>query len=389
MLDTFTLRVVFAVLALCALLLFYQASYRPTRSAYAGWWCIALTSLSAGAALYLFNGTSLQVAANPMGNVCAVLGVTCVWASARSLLTRALPWWVFASLIGVTAAAGFLDDPRHDVWTGGATYLTCIAIAMGGACRDLLRLLLPGSASGGDEPEDPQLRASLTTMAVMAGIFSVFYAGRAVTYVITGPDSQVFETAFGSAATTLLMILTIVVAIFSMSSLTRIQYTAELRRQATHDGLTGLLNRTEFLRQATLAAGRRTTIEAPVLVVADVDRFKQLNDRHGHLAGDRALAAVGSICRRHLQPGEVAGRMGGDEFALVLFGSRRARELAGTINDEVAMVMGETIPASISFGVAKLNRSADMATVLELADRALYEAKASGGRRVVSDEAAG
>lgn len=387
MLDTFTLRVVFAVVAACALILFYRATYQPTRSRYAGWWCVALLAFGISPALFLFNGTDAQVIANPMGSVFGVLGAVCVWASARSLLQRDLPWWVFVGLPAVTAGAAFADDPAHDIWAGGFVFLFSIAIVMAGAAMDmttLTRRVLAGTSRGSD---DPQYRASVVSMAVVAWVFSVYYLARTIAYAVVGPHSDFFDDVLGGETTTMVNIVLLAVTIFSMSALSRAQYIDELRTQATHDDLTGLLNRGEFMRQAAAVAGRRTGGPATVLVVADLDSFKRLNDSHGHAAGDRALAAVGSICRRHLRPGEFAGRLGGDEFAMVLTQAARAYDLAGTLNAEVGTVMGDGIPATISFGMADL--VLDVTDSLERADRALYEAKAGGGSRIVADTSAG
>lgn len=383
MLDTFTLRVVFVVLALCALLLFLPATLPPVRSRYAAWWCLALLGFGAGSALFMLNGTAAQVVANPMGNVVGVAGAVCMWAGARSLAPRRLPPAVWIVALGVTALAAFLDDPADDIWTGGGVYLAAMAVSVGGASYELFRVLVttPASGAGGDS----QYRVSLAAMAVGCGIFALFYAARALAFVILGRDSFLFETVLGSEVTTLLIIVTLAIAIFSLSALSRAQYTAELRRQATHDGLTGLLNRNEFLRQAGAAIGRLSADTPAVVVLADVDRFKELNDRHGHSAGDRALAAVGSICRRQLRPGELAGRLGGDEFALLLTDVERARGVADLMNDEVAAIMGDGQQATISFGLSWAERGQHIDQALERADRALYEAKARGGRRISVD----
>ncbi len=80
MLDTPSLRVAFGVVALTMLVLFYFVTYRSTRSAYSAWWCAALGMFVGGASLYLFNGTSNQVWANPLANVLVVAGAASVWA---------------------------------------------------------------------------------------------------------------------------------------------------------------------------------------------------------------------------------------------------------------------------------------------------------------------
>lgn len=386
MVDTASLRVVFVIVAVGAFILFYKACWRPTRSHYSGWWCIALVFVSASAACFLFNGTAAQVVANPTGNILGVLGTMCVWASARSLSRRTRPPWWFLVPPVVVGVVSFLDDPANDVWTGGPAFLLGMAIGLGGATYELRRFhrqVVKGDAAGVD---DPQFLASLSAITVMTGIVSAYYVVRMVVLVAVGSDSDLFLTYFGGAATTLLLILLMVVAIFSMAALSRTQYTADLRHRATHDGLTGLLNRNEFLRQAE-GVTTRVELGAPtVIVLADVDRFKQLNDAHGHAAGDRALASIGTVCRRQLLPRELAGRLGGDEFAFLLIDAERAHSLAEAMNEEIALAMSGDTSATISLGVARLRRTESIVGAMERADRALYDAKARGGRRVMSDD---
>jgi len=91
----------------------------------------------------------------------------------------------------------------------------------------------------------------------------------------------------------------------------------QIAYQATHDGLTGLLNRTAFLRElnSSLAAGRR-----PALVFLDLNGFKAINDLHGHDRGDEILQVIGERLMGGLRPGDAAGRFGGDEFVLLAHG---------------------------------------------------------------------
>ncbi|WP_278259023.1 hypothetical protein [Nocardioides convexus] len=112
MLDTFTLRVAFGLVAACVLVLFYFATYRTTRSAYSGWWCVSLGCFVTGAMLYLCNGTPVQVVANPLGNTIGVLGAAGVWAAARSLSGRSVPWRRAAAGAGGRAGALRARGPR-------------------------------------------------------------------------------------------------------------------------------------------------------------------------------------------------------------------------------------------------------------------------------------
>ncbi|WP_374449131.1 GGDEF domain-containing protein [Stella sp.] len=164
----------------------------------------------------------------------------------------------------------------------------------------------------------------------------------------------------------------------------------ELRRLATTDSLTGLLTRRAFAAEAAREVARASRTGRPLACIAfDIDHFKSINDRHGHAAGDRVLQAVAAVCRRHLRAVDVAGRLGGEEFAILLPEADRAAagEVAERLRaalEAAELAQGEgAIRVTASFGVGALRpdeRSAD--PVLERADAAAYAAKREGRNRV-------
>jgi hypothetical protein len=126
-LDTATLRVAFAVMALALGLLFYFSAYRHTRSPYSGWWCLALLLFLGGSACFLLNGTPHQWWANTLGNVLLVAGAGSAWAGARSLRTPQYNFWLLGAapvLAGIAAAA---DSPGTNTWAGGAVFLASMS----------------------------------------------------------------------------------------------------------------------------------------------------------------------------------------------------------------------------------------------------------------------
>ena len=132
-------------------------------------------------------------------------------------------------------------------------------------------------------------------------------------------------------------------------------------------------------------AGRTVT---PLSAIAmDLDRFKALNDRYGHQAGDEALAAVGAALRAGVRASDFAGRWGGEEFVLLLpdTDAAGAAALAEKLREAIASLTVLSVPAGItgSFGVAALPEHArDADGLLRAADRALYVAKQAGRNRV-------
>ena len=161
------------------------------------------------------------------------------------------------------------------------------------------------------------------------------------------------------------------------------------KRLATHDPLTGLTNRTLYadrLAQALRLAVRRREVMAIALL--DLDDFKRINTRHGHLAGDAVLQAVARRTRRSLRAMDTVARIGGDEFALVL-PAVQSRAAAAKVLEKVRRANARPvryakarIPVSVSIGASSYPQ--DGRTEIKLrrrADAALYRAKRAGGNR--------
>jgi len=167
----------------------------------------------------------------------------------------------------------------------------------------------------------------------------------------------------------------------------------ELRHKtaALVDPLTGLANRRAFLLEADAVAQRRTKGHEPLSVLlADLDRFKAVNDEFGHAIGDRVLQVFADTIRRTLRAHDVSGRLGGEEFAFTLPGANAqdAAQVAERIRlrfaDAALTIGAHAVASTVSIGVA--STSAPMVNVADLlatADRALYRAKAEGRDRVV------
>ena len=158
--------------------------------------------------------------------------------------------------------------------------------------------------------------------------------------------------------------------------------TSELAYQARHDALTDLLNQTSFTRELELELERAKRYGSGVtLVFFDLDDFKELNDTHGHQAGDRALKQVARLLREEIRQSDLAGRMGGDEFAALLVESdlSTGETFLGRLNARIDEVVdsGElAVPVGLSAGVTRYPDDGDDAQALfALADLRLYEAK--------------
>lgn len=371
--DTVTLRVAFGLVAVCVLALFYGVTYRSTRSSFSAWWCLSLACFILSALLFVLNGTPAQVVANPLGNATGALGAGCVWAGARSLRGRDVSWRPLVLVPALVLLVSLLDDPVHDKWSGGIAYLLAMAGLIGWSAVELCHLLRERDPRDGN---GEQIRFAVTSMAITSGAIASYYAVRTVVFAVLGPEHRVFDVVFGGQTTTLLTMVLLVVVTFSMSALSHEQQTSDLRLQATRDALTGLLNRAEFFRVAERDLRARRG-QPTALVIADLDRFKDLNDQLGHAAGDEALTAFAESCEAVVGVLGLVGRLGGDEFVL-LVPDAEAEQLTEAIASRYERGAERR---SASFGIAAMSAGNDIAATMAAADAALYRVKADGRGR--------
>ena len=167
------------------------------------------------------------------------------------------------------------------------------------------------------------------------------------------------------------------------------ELTVELQRQATHDSLTGLWNRPMVLKELEGELKRSLREGRPVSVVmADVDHFKNVNDQHGHAAGDHVLRGTAERIVSGLRAHDRVSRYGGEEFLFFLPGADVAAaaivaERVRAAVCESPIATGErTVPVTLSLGLATTNESTDVEGLIATADAAMYRAKARGRNRV-------
>ena len=170
--------------------------------------------------------------------------------------------------------------------------------------------------------------------------------------------------------------------------------TQTLQTLARTDQQTGLLNNRTFVR---LVEERLATGRAVALLLADLDRFKSINDRHGHPKGDEVIAAVGCVMRDLFGESAIVGRMGGEEFAVVLDCPFDADEIsrghctawADELRRRIAAIridgVGRAIVPTASIGIARSRPDDDFSEIYARADKALYVAKASGRNRSIDE----
>jgi diguanylate cyclase (GGDEF)-like protein len=167
----------------------------------------------------------------------------------------------------------------------------------------------------------------------------------------------------------------------------------KLWQLASTDSLTGCLNRRTFFEEAERALqGARSQRQPMSFLMVDADHFKSINDRFGHVVGDKVLVGLAGLLRSSCRDRDIVGRYGGEEFCVAIMGKTEedVERLADRIRQSVAGIRtllpnGERV--TISVGMASLkNAPCEMADLVKRADEALYAAKAGGRNRVINWE---
>lgn len=176
-------------------------------------------------------------------------------------------------------------------------------------------------------------------------------------------------------------------------NLARDELLRKLDYAVNHDALTDALTRSAFMNRANEILAARSWGHPPsaAVLMLDIDYFKQVNDRYGHAAGDKTLVAFASTVGSALRSGDILGRLGGEEFAVLLrnIGQDHATAIAErlrakTENLAIALADGQIVRVTVSIGMTCWSHPTDasLEQLLSLADQALYQAKASGRNQV-------
>ena len=240
----------------------------------------------------------------------------------------------------------------------------------------------------------------LTTRQMLGVLVYSLVAFGVASGVVAARDEPDYPTVVAAAYVGMV----IVVLLSSTFLTTRVQSTREhLRRQkaelaqaleqirqlATHDDLTGLLNRRAMLDRMQLEQRRSLRSGSPLLIaLLDIDHFKVVNDTHGHAAGDLVLQSFADTVRRNVRDTDVLARWGGEEFVLLLCDTPAADAVAlmERLRQAVQAMQvpvpqgGGPITVTVSIGLARHTPADPLAGTLERADRALYADKAGGAQ---------
>ena len=306
--------------------------------------------------LVLVIGLAVPFAPQPLGLIPAAAGMALFGGIQRNSARFARPeLWVFAALLGAEAMI-VLAIAINDGLLTPAMALLCWPVA-GLAGRFPNRASVPGT------------------------VYAAMLAGGAV--LVT--DSGILTR--DPLALTLLVVA--IASVYTVSTVLR-ESDVENRGVAILDSLTGMLNRAALInRTVEIEHQSRLTGEPVAVLVLDLDRFKLINDNHGHASGDAVLQGVARRLSGELRAYDLAYRLGGEEFVVLLLGgtltvtTATAERLRAAVADEP--IAGHDITVSVGMAASASGTPFVWDDVFARADAALYRAKAEGRDRVVGD----
>ncbi|HEY5637434.1 MAG TPA: GGDEF domain-containing protein [Burkholderiales bacterium] len=313
---------------------------------------------------------------------------------------------IAALVLGIRCLRQFMGDTPRDALGIGMTVLALVLLLFFSEVRPNLQarilvvtvamavILVRGAWQVQKRtPRECQLSYRFTAAVLwMAGIVALLRAAG----TIIAPPADSFASNGLEAGVFLFNTCFIVMATLGVMWIEFETLQARLVRSALTDPLTGLSNRAGFEREFERELSRIARKGTPFSVVMfDLDHFKQINDRFGHAAGDKALRFFADLLARTVRTHDVAARYGGEEFVLLMPGTERAEALhvAGRVRERLAArpvdVGRDQVPLTVSGGVATYGEQGkDFDALLKAADDALYAAKSAGRNRMVAAGAA-
>jgi diguanylate cyclase (GGDEF)-like protein len=373
--TTLTVMVVFTpAVAGCLLLLSWLQHRRQV--ALGVWGSGFLTAAVAATLIVVARGAIPNFWSVVVGNALLAMAYGVLWCGARTFERRAVsipiallgvPVWLVACAIGPVYAR---PELRASVMAAIGICYTLLAVLElwrgrgDRAWRWPIMALLLGHA------------ASIPIRIPIAGVWK--HPDPADLDLLT---FMIFEATFVS-----------ICGAYLLAGLVKDQITMTFRAISLTDALTGAKNRRGFFEIGERILERARFHNQPTaLIMFDLDRFKRINDQFGHAKGDEVLIALCRQATAQLRPDDLFGRLGGEEFAILLPNttlqdSRRiAERVRASIEAGSLTIEEHTICATVSVGVSSLDaRTADLTAMLQAADRALYRAKEGGRNRVES-----
>jgi diguanylate cyclase (GGDEF)-like protein len=341
------------------------------------WWGLAYLMGGASGALWRFGHLVPPAVPANLSTILLFVAVGMIWSGARQFHGLPVQWiamffgaafWLLACFVPAFALSAASRIVVCAIIVAGYTFLTAAELR-----RERRKSLIR--------------RWPAVFVPMLHGAIFLF----PVALATISPDDGIHSVARGWIAVFAIEILLYVVGTAFIVLILAKDRTVHLyKTAATTDPLTGLLNRRGFFEAAGLVMGRSRKSMAPVSVLAfDLDHFKSINDRFGHALGDRVLEMFTETARKSVRATDLLGRLGGEEFAAMLYDTTRdkAVAVAERIRESFAAatqeINGRPLGATVSIGLAYCEQSAlDVSEMLAQSDQALYFAKENGRNRV-------
>jgi diguanylate cyclase (GGDEF)-like protein len=362
--------------------IFLLFAYAQDRIAALAWWGSAYLIGGASGALWRLGDQISPPLPASLPNVLLFVAVGMIWSAARLFHGRPISW------AGMFLGAG--------AWLAAFSFP---AFANSAACRIVASSLIVATytfliaAELWRERRKPLIRRWPAIFVPMLHGAIFLFPMVLATQSLDRYGSNALGTGW-VAVFAIEVVLYVVGAAFIVLMLAKDRAVRAYKAAAETDQLSGLFNRRGFFQAAAALMEGNKAGARPVSVLAfDLDRFKSINDNHGHAMGDAMLQLFANVARKTMRGGDVIGRIGGEEFVAILSGtlaeaSIAAERVRSAFASATLDPASPGIPATVSIGVACGSPNAAIETLIARADSALYRAKANGRDRVeLADEA--
>lgn len=377
-LDIFTLIVQLATVCLLLGTGFLFAWFRMRREPTLLWWSLSFYVRAPGLLLYLLRDGIHDRLSIDLANVFILLGLSFTWAGARKFSQHPVHAWAVLAPAAVWLLACQIPPVYADIGNriavlSGLSAIYSLAIAYE-FCRDCAY--------------SPMLRKLLVLLFAANGLIQVARTAYVLLVPMPGGIMQADGWVAGSFIVPFVVIIT---GALIVSCMYRERTILSLQSKAERDPLTDALNKGAFGESARRAVEvGRAGDGFTSLILLDLDHFKAINDTHGHQAGDVVLVRFARMVRAVLPKSGLFGRIGGEEFAVLLPAcplgeARRFAEMLRRATEGLTVRhAGKAIPLTVSIGVSGTQvGETGFHELMAQADRALYEAKHAGRNRVV------